>query len=259
MTEAGARAPSAPAPLAECVFGDRLELAIRYANWLAGAGVERGLLGPRETDRLWERHLLNCAAVAALIPPGSQVVDIGSGAGLPGIALAIARPDLRITLAEPMLRRATFLEAVIADLGLSAVEVRRARAQELAKPRLRADVVTARAVAPIDRLAAISAPLLRSKGQLLAVKGAGLAAEVAAGWAGLRQAAMGDRVAAYALVVAAAGHSGPTSWLPGVEPVCTSRWDPDGALTSTGSSTLAPTLKGAEPLLAVVLQAHRNE
>lgn len=253
MTEEGLGAP-----LAQRVFGDRLELAVRYAQWLAGAAVERGLIGPHETDRLWERHLLNCAAVAALVPPGSQVVDVGSGAGLPGIVLAIARPDLRITLVEPMLRRTTFLEAVIADLGLGAVEVRRARAEELAKPRLRADVITARAVAPVDRLAAISGPLLRPDGQLLAIKGAGVAAEVAAGWAGLRRAAMANRVAAFALVAATPGLSRPASWLPGVEAICTANWDPDGALSATGFDALAPTADSAEPPLAIVLQAHRN-
>jgi 16S rRNA (guanine527-N7)-methyltransferase len=253
MTEEGPRAV-----LAQRVFGDRLELAVRYAQWLAGAAVERGLIGPHETDRLWERHLLNCAAIAALIPPGSQVVDVGSGAGLPGIVLAIARPDLRITLVEPMLRRTTFLEAVIADLALGAVEVRRARAEELAKPPVRADVVTARAVAPVDRLAAISGPLLRPAGQLLAIKGTSVAAEVAAGWAGLRRAAMASRVAVFTLMAAAPGPPGPPSWLPGVVPICTSNWDPDGVLSVTEFNAPAPTAGRAEPPLAIVLRAHRN-
>ena len=263
MTEQGARAPLAPAPLAQRVFGDRLEIAIRYAQWLAGVAVERGLIGPRETDRLWERHLLNCAAVAALIPPGSQVVDVGSGAGLPGIVLAIARPDLRIILVEPMLRRTTFLEAVIADLGLGAVEVRRARAEELTKPRVRADVVTARAVAPVDRLAAVSAPLLRPDGQLLAIKGVGVAAEVTAGWAALRRAAMDHRVAALTLVAAQPGLSEPgfsesASWLAGVQPICTSTWDRDGVLAAVGLDAVAPAIGSAEPPLAIVLRARRN-
>src|SRR5258708_14948281 len=119
-----------PPGLALAIFGDRLPLAVRYVDWLAGAGVERGLIGPREADRLWERHVLNCAAVAALIPPGSSIVDIGSGAGLPGVVLAIARPDLKITLVEPMLRRTAFLESVVTDLGLTSVKVDRARAED---------------------------------------------------------------------------------------------------------------------------------
>jgi 16S rRNA (guanine527-N7)-methyltransferase len=258
MTEEGSRAA-----LAQRVFGDRFDLAVRYAQWLAGAAVERGLIGPHEADRLWERHLLNCAAVAALIPPGSQVIDVGSGAGLPGIVFAIARPDLQITLVEPMLRRTIFLEAVIADLRLDAIEVRRARAEELAKPRARVDVVTARAVAPVGRLAAISGLLLRPAGQLLAIKGASVAEEVAAGWAELRRAAMANRVAVFTLVAAAAavpepGLSEPLSWLAGVEPVRTSTWDVDGALSAAGSEALAPPLGSAEPPLAIVLQAHRN-
>lgn len=181
----------APPPLAAVVFGDRLPLATRYAAWLAGAGVERGLVGPRETARLWDRHLLNCAAVGALIPMGATVVDVGSGAGLPGIPLAIARPDLIVVLVESMVRRTTFLSEVIADLGLDSVAVRRARAEELVASSqgstdLRADVVTARAVAPIDKLARWAMPLTKGDGVLLALKGAGAAEEVAAAWPALR-------------------------------------------------------------------------
>ena len=160
-----------PPRLAQALFGARLPLAERYAWWLAGAGVERGLIGPREAERLWPRHLVNCVAVAALIPPGSHVVDVGSGAGLPGIVLALARPDLQITLVEPMQRRVAFLEEVRSDLSLHGVEIRRARADELASAKLDADVVTARAVAPVDRLSVLAAPLLRGGGQLLAIKG----------------------------------------------------------------------------------------
>jgi 16S rRNA (guanine527-N7)-methyltransferase len=265
MTGGSPRALPDPPPLAQQVFGDRLGLAIRYAHWLAGAGVERGLIGPHEADRLWERHLLNCVAVAALIPPDSHVIDVGSGAGLPGLVLAIARPDLHITLVEPMLRRTTFLEVVVADLGLVAVDVRRARAEELRKPRLRADVVTVRAVAAVDRLGAISGPLLRAGGQLLAIKGVGVTVEVAAGWAALRRAAMTDRVALFTLLavplaapVAVSAPPTTASWLPGVEAICTSNWAPDGTFSETGLDVPAPAGGSPEPPLAVVLRVHRN-
>lgn len=152
------------------VFGDRLELARRFVGHLSTTGVSRGLLGPREVPRLWERHVLNCAVVEGLIPQGAQVVDVGSGAGLPGIAVAILRPDLRIMLLEPLLRRVEWLQEVVDDLELQQVTVRRGRAEEYAG-RLGADVVTARAVASLDVLAGWCLPLLRSGGMLLAVKG----------------------------------------------------------------------------------------
>src|SRR6516164_1927210 len=114
---------------ATAIFGARLDIARRYAELLAGAGVERGLLGPREVDRLWDRHLLNSVAVQELLDPGDRVVDIGSGAGLPGLPLAIARPDLEVVLLEPLLRRSDFLREVVVELGL-AVEVVRGRAEE---------------------------------------------------------------------------------------------------------------------------------
>jgi 16S rRNA (guanine527-N7)-methyltransferase len=153
-------------------------VAERYAAWLAGAGVERGLLGPREADRLWDRHLLNCAVVGVLLAPGDRVVDVGSGAGLPGIPLALARPDCTVVLLEPLARRAAFLDEVVADLGLAPrVTVVRGRAEDHAGTY---DVVTARAVAPLERLAGWCLPLLRPGGRLLAIKGARAAAEVAA-------------------------------------------------------------------------------
>ncbi|QKW40067.1 16S rRNA (guanine(527)-N(7))-methyltransferase RsmG [Actinomadura sp. NAK00032] len=152
------------------VFGDALPVAERYAAFLADAGVERGLIGPREVDRLWERHLINCAVVSEAVPADAHVVDIGSGAGLPGIVLAIVRPDLRITLLEPLLRRTTFLEECVQLLDLPNVEVRRARAEEVVKE-FAVDVVTARAVAPLERLAKWALPLLRPDGELLALKG----------------------------------------------------------------------------------------
>jgi 16S rRNA (guanine527-N7)-methyltransferase len=156
-----------------------LPLARRFAEHLVGSGVERGLLGPREAPRVWDRHVLNCAVVAELVPDGARLVDVGSGAGLPGIPLAIARPDLSIVLVEPLARRVDWLCEVIADLGLD-VEVERGRAEEATVRRrwMGADVVTARAVAPLSRLAGWSLPLLRVGGRLLAVKGAGAAAEI---------------------------------------------------------------------------------
>jgi 16S rRNA (guanine527-N7)-methyltransferase len=161
------------------VFGDRYQLAVGYEEIVRTDGVHRGLVGPREADRMWERHLLNCAVVAPAVPPGSHVVDVGSGAGLPGLVLAILRPDLTICLVEPLLRRATFLGEVVERLGLTGVEVRRARAEDLAGD-LDADVVTARAVAPLDRLARWCLPLVRPGGVLLALKGARAQEELAA-------------------------------------------------------------------------------
>ncbi|MFC5744944.1 16S rRNA (guanine(527)-N(7))-methyltransferase RsmG [Actinomadura rugatobispora] len=159
------------------VFGDALPVAERYAAFLAEAGVERGLIGPREVDRLWERHLINCAVVAEAIEPKASVVDIGSGAGLPGIVLAIVRPDLSVTLLEPLLRRTTFLNECVDLLELPNVEVRRARAEEVAKE-FSMDVATARAVAPLERLAKWALPLLRPGGELLALKGERAAVEL---------------------------------------------------------------------------------
>ena len=114
-------AVAAPPPAAVEVFGTRLDLARRYAEHLAGTGVERGLIGPREAPRLWERHVLNCAVVAELVPSGARLVDVGLGAGLPGIPLALARPDLQVVLVEPLARRVAWLAEVVADLGLPLV------------------------------------------------------------------------------------------------------------------------------------------
>ena len=155
----------------------------RYHDLLATAGVERGLIGPREGDKLWSRHLLNCAVVASkdaqLVPEGSSVADIGSGAGLPGIVWAIVRPDLRMILVEPLLRRTRFLDEIVGELGLfGRVEIKHSRAQEL-DGRLRVDIATARAVAPLQRLLPMMAPLTRPGGQTLALKGEKAAAELA--------------------------------------------------------------------------------
>src|SRR5271168_4226350 len=172
----GSVSPAAPcdgvSESAAALFGPRLDIAQRYAEVLAGAGVERGLLGPREVDRLWDRHLLNSAAVSELLDPGERIVDIGSGAGLPGIPLAIARPDLEIVLLEPLLRRSEFLNEAVAELGL-AVEVVRGRAEE---PWVRdrfgqRDAAVSRAVAALDKLTKWSVPLLRPGGRMIAIKG----------------------------------------------------------------------------------------
>ena len=170
-----------PAEAAE-VFGDRLELASEFVRLLTTVAVERGLIGPREAPRLWSRHLLNSAAIAAWIPIGVDVLDLGSGAGLPGIPLALARPDLRLTLVEPMARRALFLEETVAALGLS-VAVRRARGEEL--ERASTDVVVARAVAPLVRLVPLALPLLRAHGRLVALKGSSAEEELRAAAAAL--------------------------------------------------------------------------
>ncbi|MFI5677121.1 16S rRNA (guanine(527)-N(7))-methyltransferase RsmG [Streptomyces cellulosae] len=169
MTEA-AELPPAPEQTRE-VFGDRFDDVVRYAELLAEAGVQRGLIGPREVPRLWERHLLNCAVLSEVVPEGVTVCDVGSGAGLPGIPLALVREDLKITLLEPLLRRTTFLTEVVELLGLDHVTVVRGRAEEVMGKLTPVHVVTARAVAPLDRLAAWGIPLLRPYGEMLALKG----------------------------------------------------------------------------------------
>ena len=169
MTEA-AELPPAPEQARE-VFGDRFADAVRYAELLAEAGVQRGLIGPREVPRLWERHLLNCAVLSEVVPENVTVCDVGSGAGLPGIPLALVREDLKITLLEPLLRRTTFLTEVVELLGLDHVTVVRGRAEEVMGKLQPVHVVTARAVAPLDRLAGWGIPLLRPYGEMLALKG----------------------------------------------------------------------------------------
>lgn len=157
---------------AAAVFGDRLDRAERYAEFLCTAGVERGLIGPRETERIWDRHILNSAAIGELVDAGERIADIGSGAGLPGIPLALARDDVEVVLVEPLLRRSEFLSEVVAALELS-VRVIRGRAEE---PAVREelgemDVVTSRAVASLDKLSRWSLPLVRPGGRMLALKG----------------------------------------------------------------------------------------
>jgi 16S rRNA (guanine527-N7)-methyltransferase len=170
-------APPAEAVLSR-LFPDDKPLH-RFVDLLTSTGVERGLVGPREASRIWSRHVLNCAVLQLVMPSGAAVVDIGSGAGLPGVVLALARPDLAVTLLEPMQRRATFLNEVVNELGLERVEVVRARAGEFAGE-ARFDVATARAVAPLSKLVPWGLPLCRPGGELVAMKGSGAADELAA-------------------------------------------------------------------------------
>lgn len=183
-------APPMPA-VARAIFGDAAPRAGQYADMLAGPAVERGLIGPNEVPRLWERHLLNSAVIAGLVPGPCSLVDLGSGAGLPGIVLALLLPDSEVTLLEPALRRATFLTECVAALELRNASVRRERAEQAAGA-LAADVVTARAVAPLDRLAALALGLLKPGGVVLAVKGAKAAAEVRAARPALRRLGVRD-------------------------------------------------------------------
>jgi 16S rRNA (guanine527-N7)-methyltransferase len=175
-----ATTPVPPAPdAAKTVFGPRLDLAQRYAELLADTGVEWGLLGPHEIERIWERHLLNCGVVAELLEPGERVADIGSGAGLPGVALAIAEPRLDVVLIESLLRRSEFLRMVVTELGLG-VEVLRGRAEDRAVRESAGgcDAVVSRAVAPLDKVARWSMALLRPGGRMLAIKGERAPAEL---------------------------------------------------------------------------------
>ncbi len=169
--------PAAPSGAA-AVFGERMPLAVRFAEILADTGVTHGLIGPREVPRLWDRHVLNCAVVADAFPDGARVVDVGSGAGLPGVALAVVRPDLDVHLVEPMLRRTEWLAGVVADLGLDERDACTAgRAEELVGT-VSAPWVTARAVARLDKLARWCVPLLEPGGTLVAMKGRSAATEL---------------------------------------------------------------------------------
>ena len=162
---------------AQTIFGDRLDLAQRYVEHLATSGTERGLIGPREVPRLWSRHVLNCAVIESQIAEGRHVADVGSGAGLPGLCLAIARPDLELTLIEPLERRVIWLQEVVDDLGLDNVTIMRTRA-ELAVGMVDADVVTARAVSALSNLAGLTIPLLAGKGEVVAIKGRSAGEEI---------------------------------------------------------------------------------
>jgi len=183
-----------PTPVgATQVFGDRLALAERFTAILTDIGVSHGLIGPREVPRLWERHVLNCAVIHPAIPVGQLVIDVGSGAGLPGLALAIARPDLELHLVEPKLRRTNWLSMTVADLELTNVTVHRGRAEQFWGT-LSAPVVTARAVARLGELATWCLPLLLPGGFMLAIRGAGVAEELKADRAVLRRMGAVDEV-----------------------------------------------------------------
>jgi 16S rRNA (guanine527-N7)-methyltransferase len=162
---------------AEKLFGDQLELARRYVDHLATSGLERGLIGPREVPRLWSRHVLNCAVIESEFAREATVADVGSGAGLPGLCLALARPDLTLVLIEPLERRVIWLEEVVDDLGLDNVRILRTRAEQ-AVDLVNADYVTARAVSALSKLVPITLPLLGGAGTLVAIKGRSAAEEV---------------------------------------------------------------------------------
>jgi 16S rRNA (guanine527-N7)-methyltransferase len=183
--------PEQEPALARQVFGDRLDVVRRFAADLAERGVELGLIGPREPERLWSRHLLNCGVVAAAVPQGAGVVDVGSGAGLPGVVLAAARPDLAVTLLEPMARRVAWLEEERERLALTNATVLRGRAEDVRR-KVAFDVVTARAVGALRTLLPLTAPLARPGGELLLMKGAGVDAELAAAEPVVRRLRLSD-------------------------------------------------------------------
>lgn len=169
--------PSPPESVRGVCASGRLPLLERYTELLATDGVVRGLIGPREVPRLWDRHIANSAILTTAIPEGITVCDVGTGAGLPGMVLGICRPDLQVTLVEPLLRRTTFLDEVVTELGLENVEVVRGRADALHGARS-FDLVTSRAVAPLDRLLEWSMPLVAPEGELLALKGSSVIEEI---------------------------------------------------------------------------------
>ncbi|MEI2825828.1 MAG: 16S rRNA (guanine(527)-N(7))-methyltransferase RsmG [Dermatophilaceae bacterium] len=176
--------PAPPAPLvpptpheAEALFGDQRALAERYVALLADTGISHGLIGPREGPRLWDRHVVNCGLVSPLLAHGTSVADLGSGAGLPGLVLALMRPDLTVHLVEPLHRRIVWLERTVADLGLDNVTLHEARAEAL-DGELEVDYVTARAVARLDKLGRWAVPFLPRGGQMLALKGESAAQEL---------------------------------------------------------------------------------
>ncbi|MGY5883122.1 16S rRNA (guanine(527)-N(7))-methyltransferase RsmG [Modestobacter lacusdianchii] len=209
--------------MAARLFGAAVDDAARYVSLLAGEGVLRGLIGPREVPRLWDRHVLNSVALAEAVPAGARVVDVGSGAGLPGIPLGLARPDVTLTLVEPMARRVEFLQEVVADLG-APWRVVRGRAEERSVVRAvgPVDVVTARAVAPLPRLVGWCRGLLAPGAQLIALVGARAAAEVpdlvpeleAAGMRDVHIRAVGVELGAAATTVVVMTRGGPARSAP---------------------------------------------
>jgi 16S rRNA (guanine527-N7)-methyltransferase len=163
-----------PSPELLAHFPGREEQIQRYAELLSSTGIERGLIGPKEGDRIWERHIANCIPITTIIPNGVRVADIGSGAGLPGIVIALARPDLKVSLIEPLQRRVDFLNEVIVELALD-IEVIRGRAERVKK---QFEIVTARAVAPLEKLIQISWHMIPRGGCLMAIKGESAADEI---------------------------------------------------------------------------------
>lgn len=193
MTESLEEREACPREAGE-IFGDRIDMAKAYVDILSEEGVLRGLIGPREPARLWSRHIMNSGVVGEVVDSGLRVTDIGTGAGFPGIPLAIARPDLEVVLVEPLLRRTAFLDEVVERLGLTNATVVRGRAEEktVIAQAGEADVVTSRAVAPLDRLARWSAPLIRVGGQLVALKGRTAAEEILTHGEAARQVGLAD-------------------------------------------------------------------
>jgi 16S rRNA (guanine527-N7)-methyltransferase len=183
--------PEVRPAVAQAIFGDARSAAERYAQLLTGPGVERGLVGPAEAGRIWDRHLFNCAVVAELVPRQCLLADLGSGAGLPGIVLALLRPEVDVILVEPMARRVAFLTECVQDLGLPRVEVVRGRAEDLAGV-ISADIVTSRAVAPLGKLAGWAVGLCRPGGTVLAIKGASAREEIERSRAELRRLGIND-------------------------------------------------------------------
>jgi len=181
------------AALAHRFFPLRVDETYRYVDILKSTAVDRGLIGPREAPRIWHRHVFNCAVLAPLFAADATVADVGSGAGLPGVVLALSRPDLRITLIEPLQRRAAFLGEVIEELGLTSVDLKRARAEELHGV-MHFDAVTARAVAPLARLARWVLPLCRPGGELVAMKGMGAREELQAAMPLLRRLSVAEAI-----------------------------------------------------------------
>lgn len=172
-------------------LGDAYDGVAHYAEMLRDQGELRGLIGPREVPRIWERHILNSAAVVPFLPTSGSVADIGSGAGLPGVVVAVMRPQLEVILVEPMERRTTWLSEVVAELGLTNVEVKRGRAEEY-HGAFEVDAVTSRAVAALSKLVRLSMPLVRVGGEMVILKGRSVAEEVDPARKILRKYAAGD-------------------------------------------------------------------
>lgn len=176
---------------AETLFAERLPEAERYVQHLCTTGITHGLLGPREVPRMWSRHVLNSAVLAPELPAAGTVADVGAGAGLPGLALALARQDVDFILIEPMERRVDWLDTVVRDLGLGNVQVIRARAEEVSDE-VMADVVTARAVSALKKLIPLTSPLMADDGQLMLIKGRSAADEISAASKQIRKARLSE-------------------------------------------------------------------